>query len=170
MEGKEALKAPRSLELCEANDTDLPALSSIFAKSFHPVSSFMKQAIPDTLQTSQWWSEMYSFGLNDPEVQIMKVVDAAADKRIVALAQWRLPARLRAMAVNAGSWSAVPLTGDHDKVLCNAFIGLMAEQRRAVMQDRPHYCKFSFHSKRTSGSIVPQGFMLRQLTCTSQRD
>jgi hypothetical protein len=157
MEGKGAPKAPRSLELCEANGTDVPALSSIFAESFHPVSSFMKQAIPDTLQTSQWWSEMYNFALNDPEVRIMKVVDAAADQKIVALAQWRLPARLRAMAVNAGSWSAVPLTGDHDKVLCNAFIDLMAEQRRAVMQDRPHYCKFSFHSKEPVEALYHKG-------------
>jgi hypothetical protein len=142
---REVSRAPNSLELCEANHSDLPALSSIFPESFHPISNFMKQAIPFTLQTSGWWSDVYNFALNDPEGLTMKIVDTSADRRIVALAQWRLPAKVRAMAVDASSWSAVPLTSDHDKVLCNAFIGLMAEQRSAVMQDRPHYCKFCFY-------------------------
>lgn len=136
---------PHSLRLCEATNDDLPALSSIFASSFHPVSRFMKQAIPDTSETVRWWSEVYSFALHDPEGRIMKVVDTASDGRIVALAQWRLPAKARVMAMDAGAWSAVPLTDDHNEVLCNAFISLMAEQRRAVMQDRPHYRKFCFH-------------------------
>ena len=130
-----------SLKLCEADYTDIPALSSVFSKSFHPVSSFMKQAIPDTLQISQWWNEVNLFALNDPQTRIMKVVDTAAEGRIVALARWGLPAGEKVMAVGAGCWCTVPLTADHDEALCDAFIGFMAECRREVMQDRPHYCK-----------------------------
>ena len=139
-------QAPFSLELCEANSTDLPALSHIFSDSFHPVSIFMNKAIPDTLQISKWWNQVNTFALNDPEVRIIKIVDTAADRKSVALARWRLPARRRGMAVDAGCWSAVPLIADHDETLCNAFINFMAEQRRTVMQDRPHYCEFCVHS------------------------
>ena len=143
---QEASKLPPYLELCDSKFTDVPALSSIFSKSFHPVSSFMKQAIPDTLQILQWWSEVNTLALNDPEFRIMKVVDTAADRRIVAYARWRLPAAARPMTVDAGGWSAMPLTAYHDEALCNAFINFMAEQRRTLMQNRPHYCKSSVHS------------------------
>jgi hypothetical protein len=143
---QDASQAPFCLELCEANHTDLSALSSIFSKSFHPVSTFMKQAIPDTLQISRWWSEVNNVALNDPQVRIMKIVDTAADRRIVALARWGLPAEKSARAIDAGCWSAVPLTPDHDEALCNAFISFMVECRRDVMQDRPHYCKFCLYS------------------------
>jgi hypothetical protein len=141
-----ASKLPPYLELCDSKFTDVPALSSVFSKSFHPVSSFMKQAIPDTLQILQWWSEVNTLALNDPEFRIMKIVDTAADRRIVAYARWRLPAAVRSMAVDAGGWSAIPLTAYHDEVLCNAFINFMAEQRGTLMQDRPHYCKSLVHS------------------------
>jgi hypothetical protein len=142
---QEASKVPPCLELCVSKFTDVPALSSIFSKSFHPVSSFMKQAIPGTLQISQWWSEVNTLALNDSEFRIMKVVDKAADRRIAAYARWRLPAGMRSMAVDAGGWSAMPLTPYHDEALCYAFITFMAEQRRTLMQDRPHYCKSSVH-------------------------
>ena len=146
---QEASKLPPYLELCDSKFTDVPALSSVFSKSFHPVSSFMKQAIPDTLQILQWWSEVNTLALNDPEFRIMKIVDTAADRIIVAYARWRLPTAVRSTAVDAGGWSAMPLTASHDEALCNAFINFMAEQRRTLMQDRPHYCKslvYSCHS------------------------
>ena len=143
---QEVSKPPPYLELCDSKLMDVLALSSIFSKSFHPVSSFMKQAIPDTLQISQWWNEVNTLALSDPEFRVMTIVDTAADRRIVAYARWRLPAAVRSMAVDAGGWSAMPLTAYHDEALCNAFINFMAEQRRSLMQDRPHYCKSIIHS------------------------
>ena len=71
----------------------------------------------------------------------MKVVGTTAGRKIVAFARWRLPANVRTVEVDAGCWSAIPLTTDHDEALCDAFINFMAGQRRTVMQDRPHYCE-----------------------------
>lgn len=120
--------------------TDLPELTTIFTKSFHPVSSYMRQAIPDTALTRRWWNDVNEVALNDPEVRLIKAVDSVRDDRLVAIARYRIAARKLTTgdANDSGTWSKLPLTKDHDLELCTAFMDFMGNARKDHMEGRRH--------------------------------
>ena len=136
------LRGSSSFQLSQVTFDDLSTLRSVFSQSFHPVSAFMCKAIPDTPVVCKWWDEVNHFAFEEKRVHLMKVIDTAANDKIIAMARWRLPDVGSEMAPGAGTWTAVPLTPDHDQELCDAFIEFLAKWRTAVMQDRPHYCTF----------------------------
>lgn len=130
-----------SLKLSEADDADIPGLTKVFPRAFHPISPFMAKAIPDTPLVQQWWSEVHATAIADQGVTLLKVVDPA-DNEIIAFARWRLPCKGPVKeGFGSGSWSLTPLTEDHGKKLCEPMIAVMAEERPKVMQARPHYCE-----------------------------
>jgi len=132
------MSSSSTLIVLEATLADVPALQSIFARAFYPVSPYMKKAIPDTPQVAEWWGTVHKIAIKDPGIRLLKVVDSALDDEIIALCRWRVPGMF---GKDAGLWLEVPLTSDHDEELCLAFIKPMGEQRKELMGDRPHYCK-----------------------------
>ena len=129
-----------ALALSEANDADLAGLVEVFPLGFHPISPFMKKALPDTPLTQQWWHEVHSKALADPDVKVLKVVDPAASNRIVGLCRYRLPREGPVPeGLGAGSWELTPWTEDHDQALCKPMVAIMTEERPKIMEARPHY-------------------------------
>ncbi|KAF2095282.1 acyl-CoA N-acyltransferase [Rhizodiscina lignyota] len=121
-----------------AEPSDLPALVNVFAKSFHPVSPFMRRAFPDTPIMREWWKKVHTFAIDDPDVRLLIVTDLSSDS-IVALLRYRIHGPSSAdLVVDAGTWSRVPLSVDHDHELCNAFTDFLAEGRRVFIGGRPH--------------------------------
>lgn len=128
------------LVLGPAASSDCLGLTTIFAKSFHPVSSFMRQAIPDTPMTRAWWDRVNSVALDDPDIRLMKVVDRSRGNQIAAIARYRIATRkpIAGKGEDSGTWSKIPLTEDHDRELCTAFIEFMGNARKDHMGDRLH--------------------------------
>lgn len=128
------------LVLRSATASDRLELTAIFAKSFHPVSPFMRQAIPDTPVTRAWWDRVNSVALEDPDVRLIKVMESSRGDLIAGIARYRTVTRKLAADKNeeSGTWSKVPLTEDHNHELCIAFIEFMGNARKDHMGDRPH--------------------------------
>lgn len=125
-----------NLELQPVTASDLPEVATVFPRSFHPISSFMRQAMPDTPVVRKWWIDVHQGALSDPDVHLMKVIDKDNDGAIIAICRWRTDRQ--GNCVDAGTWSQFQLSEDHDHELCNAFIVFMAEQRPLLMAGRPH--------------------------------
>ena len=122
----------------DATVHDLDEVSSVFPLSFHPTSAYMRQAIPDTPIIRRWWTETNIKALSDPQIRLYEAVDIHTD-RIAAICRCRITDESVISAeVDAGLWSQVPLTPDHDHYLCTSFIRFMAEERTAAMRDRRH--------------------------------
>jgi hypothetical protein len=85
--------------------------------------------------------------IKNPDIRLLKVIDSAIDDEIIALCLWRIPG---SFGQGAGLWSEVPLTTDHNKKLCWAFIKPMEEQRKELMGDGRHYCKLVFYGPQMS--------------------
>ena len=126
-----------ALSVQQVDTVDLPELSTLFARSFHPNSPYMRQAIPDTPITRAWWTKTNEYALRDPQVRLYKAVDLNTGY-IVAACRWRVSDLDAHDELDAGTWSNVPLSDDHDHFLCAAFIEFMAQQRSIIMKGRSH--------------------------------
>ena len=74
--------------------------------------------------------------MSDPSVRLLVVTDASADNTVAAVGRWRIGSADG--KTDAGTWSGIPLSSDHDAELCNAFIDFLASRRCAAMNSRPH--------------------------------
>ena len=166
-----AIGAKRPLSLRAATEADLPRLTDVFFESFHPVSAFMKQAIPDTPLTRDYWTRTNTNALVDPDVRLMVVTDTSSTpEHIVALGRFRATPSTPSIGsehpLDAGTWSRVALTPDHDIGLCTAFIDFLALGRNKTMPDgRLHYLielVATSHQCKGSGA----GKLLLEWVCT----
>jgi GNAT superfamily N-acetyltransferase len=130
----------KSFEIIEARTQDLPSLGTIFARSFHPVNSFMRLALPDTLLVQQWWQDVFSKEIEDPDCHPLIAISTAQDSSnepVIGILTLRL---IQPNAPGAGFWSSSPWTSDHDQEKCNAVAESMSTYREKIMQDRgKHY-------------------------------
>ncbi|KAG7100116.1 hypothetical protein E1B28_001896 [Marasmius oreades] len=91
-----------SLTLRRAELADVKEMATIFPRSFHPNSEYMRTAIPDTPIVQTWWEAVHSYSVSAPDVALY-VVTASKHKEegehkkdkeeeeeeIIALARWR---------------------------------------------------------------------------------
>lgn len=124
------------LELQEVVPDDLPEVATIFPRAFHPISSYMQKAFPDTTTMRQWWIDVHQTAFDDPNVRLMKVIDRNNGDVIIAIGRWRFSRENE--PIDGGSWSRVPLSEDHDHERYSAMINFQLEQRQYIMRGRPH--------------------------------
>ena len=135
----------RPLALRAATEVDLPRLTDVFFESFHPVSAFMRRAIPDTPLTRDYWTRTNTNALLDPDVRLMVVTDTSiTPEHIIALGRFRATPSTPFIGsehpLDAGTWSRVALSPDHDIGLCTAFIDFLALGRNKTMPEgQLHY-------------------------------
>ena len=138
------------LQIRPATLQDVEAMSTIFFKSFHPVSEYMQQAFPNTPVVQEWWKQVYTAGINDPDATLMVVTDPEKNGEITALEIWRTykdenqhhrieesRAQHNPLA-DAGTFGYVPLTSDHNQEYVNAAIGFMIKTHKQYVGDKPH--------------------------------
>ncbi|KAK1234976.1 hypothetical protein PQX77_001810 [Marasmius sp. AFHP31] len=137
-----------------AEPTDAKKMAPIFASSFHPVSPYMKRAMPDTPVVEAWWEAIHDYSAASSDVSIHIVT--CADE-IVALARWRFSSptwdtepikRSQPESENstlaftgdssAGTWSLFRLSSDHDEELCKSMIDFLGATRKSYMSGRAH--------------------------------
>jgi GNAT superfamily N-acetyltransferase len=116
---------------------DLPALQHTFAASFHPVSPFMVQVFPDTPVMREWWTTVNTYALNDATASLTIAADTTTGA-ILGLIRTSIASFPSVPEVNAGAWSHVPLTSDHDKLLYDGMVDFMIQQRRVFMSTTRH--------------------------------
>jgi GNAT superfamily N-acetyltransferase len=124
------------LELQEVVSDDLPEVATIFPRSFHPISSYMRKAFPDTPTMRRWWTDISQTAFDDPNTHLMKVIDRKNNDVIVALGRWRFSREDE--PIHGGAFSSIPLTEDHDRERFAAMIDFQVEQRQSLMSRRPH--------------------------------
>ncbi|ETN37123.1 uncharacterized protein HMPREF1541_08113 [Cyphellophora europaea CBS 101466] len=151
--------ATNSLKVRPATTSDLDQLSTIFTRSFHPVSPYMRRTFPDTAAMRAWWRSLYTTALADPEATLMVVTTEPSgnDDSVIALGQWRFfpdyphrPPRLELESATsaqldpngnlaAGTWSLLRSCEDTDLELYRGMTGFLAEMHGKMMAGTPHY-------------------------------
>jgi GNAT superfamily N-acetyltransferase len=57
----------RSFKFRPATPSDLPSVSTIVPRSFHPTNPYIQNLFPDTPLVQQWWTEIWETKLQTPE-------------------------------------------------------------------------------------------------------
>lgn len=124
-------------EICitGARQADLESLTTILPRAFHPVNPYQRVAQPDTPAVRKWWYRIFEDEINDKSCHPIVAINRTTDKDVGILTLRRFEAGEK----GAGFWSMYPLTEDHSKDMCNAFIDTMTEWRQRLMDDRSHY-------------------------------
>lgn len=141
--------------------SDVPSLSTIFARAFHTRNAYLKAAIPDTEQTRAWWRGTYERALDSRSETVLVVrhtgqagtsgsapvivngaSQSTADAREAGQASMAVVGMIRLERFKPGDsgigfWTDEWST-DHDHARCSDFIGLYAQQRERLMGDREH--------------------------------
>ena len=149
------IMASTDLDIRPATIHDLEELSTVHARSFHPVSPYMRRVFPDTQRMRDWWKDVHNYAINDPELTLMVVTSKTRNGAIVAMGRWRYYPKLphQAIAVDgqaadlarsdgdlsAGSWTLLKTCTDTDIELYDAMAVFLAETHTNLMRSRPHY-------------------------------
>ena len=122
-------------EVCEARQSDLPSLTTIVPRSFHPVNAYIKQALPDTPKLRDYWFRIFEDERKDTSCHVLIALDPNTDNEIGILT-------LRLLGPDeggAGFWTMYPYTDDHDHEKTKSMVDCMVEARERLMMGRSHY-------------------------------
>jgi ribosomal protein S18 acetylase RimI-like enzyme len=121
--------------ITEARKSDLDSLTTILPRSFHPVNTYQQVAQPDTPTIRKWWRQVFSDEIDSKACHPIVAISSKTDQDVGILTLRRFEPSEK----GCGFWSMYPLTDDHNKDMCNAFISTMAEWRENLLRDRAHY-------------------------------
>jgi len=123
-----------AFKVVEASDANVPSLSTIVARSFHPVNPYIKKALPDTEQLRAWWTRIFTDEINDPDANLLTAIDPENDVAVGILSMRRMAPETK----GAGAWSMYDVTPDHDEQSYAAMINSMGVCRERLMLGRRH--------------------------------
>ncbi|KAK1071799.1 hypothetical protein LTR12_008566 [Friedmanniomyces endolithicus] len=126
---------PDGIGVLEASESNVPSLSTIVARSFHPVNPYIRKVLPDTPHLRKWWSNIFTNQIEDSNTHLLTALDPKTNTAIAVLSMRRMAADDK----GAGSWNNHDLTPDHDVVGYKAMIDSMGEHRERLMLGRPHF-------------------------------
>lgn len=127
--------APRcTFDVVEASEPDVPSLSTIVPRSFHPVNPYIKKCFPDTPSLRAWWSRIFFDETKDPNCHVLTCIDPDTGTAIGILT-------LRLIGPDekgSGFWSMYDVTPDHDENAYRPMIDGMSEHRERLMLGKAH--------------------------------
>ena len=124
-----------NITVTEARQSDLDSLTTIVPRSFHPVNSYIKKALPDTPKLREWWSRIFKDEMKDDNCHVLVAIDSETDKTIGILT-------LRLLGPDdkgAGFWTNADLTEHHNNEMYRSMVDAMVEARERLMLGRSHY-------------------------------
>ncbi|KAK5129655.1 hypothetical protein LTR08_002980 [Meristemomyces frigidus] len=125
----------KSYEVVEADQSNLESLSTIHARSFHPVNPFMERVIPDTAVMRQWWAQLFTVEIQDTACKVLTALDPDTGT-VIGILTLRL---LGPQDRGSGIWTMCDVTDDHDREAYRLMIGGMTEHRERIMLGKPHF-------------------------------
>jgi hypothetical protein len=126
-----------TLVLLPVSDEDIPAITTLWYDSIYSPS--FSKIWPDTPTCRAWWNAANRADLHQKPYQYyLKVVDPAADDRLVAYGKWDL-----AMPETRGS-RFPPWCKDTVPEEASRYVRCLDSERERVCGSRPNYCKRLF--------------------------
>ena len=122
-------------EVIEARPSDIESLTTILARSFHPVNPYIRKTLPDTPAVRTWWRQLLEDQRQNPDCHLLTAADTATETSIGILVLRLLGADER----GAGFWTKFDWPSDINENMLQAMIDPMVENREKFMLGRPHF-------------------------------
>ncbi|KAM0707412.1 hypothetical protein Q7P35_004057 [Cladosporium inversicolor] len=128
---------PKSFTVRQATFDDIPSLTTIVPRSFHPTNPYILKLLPNTPTLRTWWTTIFTSKLSSPSTSHLLTVfstDNPSHSPGVLSLQLLSPSDQ-----GAGFWSAFPPTPDHDAAAYSDVSSNLANAREALMTGQPHF-------------------------------
>lgn len=142
---------------------DLPTLSTIVPRSFHPTNAYIRTLFPDTPLLQKWWTEIFTSKILQPEPKISHLLTITQSNTPTTIKsnyetepepknqtsnETSTPPTLGILSLQffppstpgAGLYTTFPPTCDHDSASYDAVATSLASAREELMSDRAHFC------------------------------
>lgn len=127
------------LSICKADKDDIPAIVNLYFTTFEsPIVLKLKPNVPSV---REWFQKSLQNDMAKPYTHAYKVVDNHSDSdatpvKMIAFAKWTSP--------HPETNDKMPhdLPADGDAALFEQVIGKATEQKKQILGDEEHWCKF----------------------------
>lgn len=127
--------ADNEIKITEAQHSDLDSLSTILARSFHPVNPYIKKCLPDTPSVREWWTQLFRSGIDSLSSRIL-IASTSTPNQVVGVL---ILGFMQADEKGAGNWTKHAPSPDIDTNMFTAMIDNMITQRERLMLGRRHF-------------------------------
>ncbi|EMF07954.1 uncharacterized protein SEPMUDRAFT_9158, partial [Sphaerulina musiva SO2202] len=136
------------IQIRPAIPSDLPSLTTIVPRAFHPRNAYIKKCHPDTPAVRAWWWKIFAEEIAEPDCYVLV---AAIENRKEQQNQNQKDSPL----LPCGFWTKYPLTPDQNSTLFQPAITAMSQARALAFSPSP--------SKPTPNQAAPQPHFLLEL-------
>jgi GNAT superfamily N-acetyltransferase len=133
--------------------SDIPSLSTIVPRSFHPTNPYIQKLFPDTPLLAQWWTEIWISKLQTQAASYVLTVeytnpnpnpndqkDTTTNKSLGILSlQLFPPSQPGPSQPDAGLYTTFPPTPDHDAQSYHDVASSLATAREHLMSSTAHF-------------------------------
>lgn len=124
----------------ESTLSDLDSLSTVVARSFHPVNDYIQKTLPDTPLVRDWWKRTFNTGLSQqPETcHVLKLTSSSSttEETVLGILLLRL---MRPETTGAITITTHPITPDHDREQFDSMIGAMITADQRLLGKETHF-------------------------------
>ncbi|KAL3480354.1 acyl-CoA N-acyltransferase [Aspergillus californicus] len=132
-----------NLLVSQAEPQDLPSISTIHTRAFHPTREWHRKVFPSSI--APWWEAKYALDINDPGCFVLKIsstdssttLQAPTTTTVLGLLCLR---KYQAHEKGAGRWTSFPPPPEVDREAYDAMISSMVKYRERFMLGRAHLC------------------------------
>lgn len=121
-----------TLALLPVTVEDLPVITKLWYASMPPFEDIW----PNTAAGHAWWDAANLAELNQPNRHYLKVVDTAADNRLIAYGKWDFAV----FAEERGGPRFPPWCTDSKPEAGDKFVNSLESERKRLCGDAPSYC------------------------------
>ena len=126
-----------SIVIREAIHSDLPSLTTVVPRSFHPVNPFIEACFPDTPLIREYWTRVFGDETVSEKCHLLTAFDSSTNTAVGVLCLRLLQSEDR----GAGIWTEYPLCDDTPKATLQPAIDSQVEYRERIFlgKGQPHF-------------------------------
>lgn len=125
-----------NISIKEATASEIDSMTTILARSFHPVNPFITKVYPDTTLMRDWFATLYNDEINNSGISYPLVAIDTTTNSVVAILALR---QMRADERGSGMWTNRSLCEDHQAEMHKDMCNSMTSHRERLMLGRPHF-------------------------------
>jgi GNAT superfamily N-acetyltransferase len=125
-----------NISVQEATTSEIDSMTTILARSFHPVNPFITKVYPDTPLMRGWFTTMYNDEINNIGISHPIVAIDTTTGSVVGILALRL---MGADERGSGMWTNRSLCDDHQAEMHKDMCDSMTSHRERLMLGRSHF-------------------------------
>jgi len=131
-----AISKTSNISIQEATASEIDSMTTILARSFHPVNPFITKVYPDTPLMRKWFATLYNDEINNSGISYPLVAIDTTTNSVVGILALRL---MGANERGSGMWTNRSLCEDHQAEMHKDMCDSMTSHRERLMLGRPHF-------------------------------